>query len=77
MESPAVERGRHQTRRSLKGHVATTSAELADVLLETIKVAVVPGEAFGAPGYFRLSYALGDADLEEGLRRLSELVAAG
>ncbi len=63
--------------RSLKGHVATTSAELADVLLETIKVAVVPGEAFGAPGYFRLSYALGDADLEEGLRRLSELVAAG
>jgi aspartate/methionine/tyrosine aminotransferase len=63
--------------RSLKGHVATTSAELADVLLETIKVAVVPGEAFGAPGYFRLSYALGDADLEEGLRRVSELVAAG
>ena len=63
--------------RSLKGHVATTSAELADVLLETIKVAVVPGEAFGAPGYFRLSYALGDADLEEGLRRWSELVAAG
>ena len=63
--------------RSLKGHVATTSAELADVLLETIKVAVVPGEAFGAPGYFRLSYALGDVDLEEGLRRWSELVAAG
>lgn len=63
--------------RSLKGHFATTSAELADVLLETIKVAVVPGEAFGAPGYFRLSYALGDADLEEGLRRVSELVAAG
>ncbi len=63
--------------RSLKGHFATTSAELADVLLETIKVAVVPGEAFGAPGYFRLSYALGDADLEEGLCRVSELVAAG
>ena len=63
--------------RSLKGRVASTSAELAGVLLETIKVAVVPGEAFGAPGYFRLSYALSDADLEEGLSRLGELVAAG
>ncbi len=63
--------------RSLKGRVASTSAELAEVLLETIKVAVVPGEAFGAPGYFRLSYALSDGDLEEGLSRVSELVAAG
>ena len=32
------------------------------------KVAVVPGEAFGAPGYFRMSYALGDDDLVEGVR---------
>jgi aspartate/methionine/tyrosine aminotransferase len=37
----------------------------------------VPGEAFGTPGYFRLSYALGDADLAEGLERLAALVAAG
>jgi aspartate aminotransferase len=34
---------------------------------------VVPGEAFGTPGYFRLSYALGDADLEEGIVRLGKL----
>ncbi len=33
----------------------------------------MPGEAFGAPGYFRLSYALGDEDLREGLRRLQTL----
>lgn len=63
--------------RPLGGRTATTSAELAEVLLETIKVAVVPGEAFGAPGYFRLSYALGDADLAEGLARWADLVAKG
>ena len=63
--------------RSLKGQVAVTSAELAALLLETIKVAFVPGEAFGAPGYFRLSYALGDDDLKEGLARWGEMVAAG
>ncbi len=63
--------------RSLGGRVATTSAQLATNLLETIKIAVVPGEAFGTPGYFRLSYALGDHDLVEGLTRLADLVAAG
>ncbi len=63
--------------RELGGRVATSSAELAASLLETIKIAVVPGEAFGTPGYFRLSYALGDADLAEGLERLASLVAAG
>jgi aspartate/methionine/tyrosine aminotransferase len=63
--------------RSLAGRVATNSSELAEVLLETIQIAVVPGEAFGAPGYFRLSYALGDDDLVEGLERLAALVAAG
>ena len=63
--------------RSLGGRVATSSSELAGNLLELIKVAVVPGEAFGAPGYFRLSYALGDDDLKEGLERLASLVAAG
>lgn len=60
---------------SLGGKVSTTSAELAEHLLETIKIAVVPGEAFGAPGYFRLSYALGDDDLAEGLLRLRDFVA--
>jgi len=63
--------------RPLKGRVSASSAELAGTLLEVIKVAVVPGEAFGAPGFFRLSYALGDDDLVEGLHRLADLVAAG
>ncbi len=63
--------------RSLGGKVAMSSSELAGNLLESIKVAVVPGEAFGAPGYFRLSYALGEDDLKEGLERLAGLVSAG
>jgi aspartate aminotransferase len=63
--------------RSLGGRVANSSSELADLLLETIKIAVVPGEAFGTPGFFRLSYALGDDDLVEGLERLTAFVAAG
>jgi aspartate/methionine/tyrosine aminotransferase len=62
---------------SLGGRVANSSSELADLLLETIKIAVVPGEAFGTPGFFRLSYALGDNDLVEGLERLTAFVAAG
>jgi aspartate/methionine/tyrosine aminotransferase len=61
--------------RSLAGRTPTTSAELAEVCIEDAKVAVVPGEAFGAPGYFRMSYALGDEDLVEGVRRLGELFA--
>ena len=63
--------------RQLGGRVSSTSSELAASLLETIKIAVVPGEAFGTPGYFRLSYALGDAELAEGLERFAALVAAG
>ena len=50
-----------------------TSAELAELAIDVAKVAVVPGEAFGAPGYFRMSYALGDADLQEGVSRLASL----
>ena len=63
--------------RDLGGQTSSSSSQLAASLLETIKIAVVPGEAFGTPGYFRLSYALGDDDLVEGLERLSALVAAG
>jgi aspartate/methionine/tyrosine aminotransferase len=63
--------------RSLDGDVATTTVELAATLLEKIKIAVVPGEAFGAPGFFRLSCALGDEDLAEGLERFAKFVAAG
>ena len=58
------------------GRVATTSAELAEIAIDEVKVAVVPGEAFGSPGYFRLSYALGDDDLVEGVTRLAELFKA-
>ena len=45
------------------------------VLLDEAKVAIVPGEAFDAPGYARLSYALGDDDLGEGCQRIADLLA--
>jgi aspartate aminotransferase len=63
--------------RPLDGKVAESSSQLAATLLESIKIAVVPGEAFGAPGHFRLSCALGDDDLAEGLERFAKFVAAG
>jgi aspartate/methionine/tyrosine aminotransferase len=50
-----------------------TSAELAELILDKAEVAAVPGEAFGSPGYLRFSYALGDADLVEGISRLQKL----
>jgi aspartate/methionine/tyrosine aminotransferase len=59
--------------REIGGQVANNSAELANLILEQAKVALVPGEAFGSPGYFRLSYALGDGDLAEGIGRLQRL----
>lgn len=59
--------------RNLGGSTATTTLELADLVLERAKVAFVPGEAFGAPGYARFSFALADEDLEEGMRRLTGL----
>jgi len=61
--------------RSWGGVVPTTSLELADLILEQAEVAVVPGEAFGPSGYLRLSYALGDAPLLEGVQRLQRLFA--
>jgi len=61
--------------RSIRGQRPATSAELAEICINEAKVAVVPGEAFGAPGYFRMSYALGDADLVEGVSRLASLFA--
>ncbi len=61
--------------RDIDGVTANTSAELAEVLLEKAEVAAVPGEAFGSPGYLRLSYALGDDDLVEGIGRLQKLLA--
>jgi len=59
----------------LRGRVASNSSELAGIILDEAEVAVVPGEAFGTPGYARLSYALGDADLAEGVSRIAKLVA--
>jgi aspartate aminotransferase len=58
------------------GVTPTTSLELADLILEQADVAVVPGEAFGPSGYLRLSYALGDAPLLEGIQRLQKLFGA-
>ena len=61
--------------KELAGTRPATGSELAEVILDHADVAVVPGEAFGTPGYFRLSCALGDADLEEGITRLGKLLA--
>lgn len=60
--------------KTLRGRVCTTSAELAALILDEAEVAVVPGEAFGPSGYLRLSYALGDADLAEGVARIQKLL---
>jgi aspartate/methionine/tyrosine aminotransferase len=60
--------------RDLRGRSAQSTAELADLILELVEVALVPGEAFGAPGYMRLSFALSDADLAEGVGRVAELI---
>jgi len=61
--------------RDIGGKKASNSMELADLVLDVAKVAFVPGEAFGAPGYARFSFALGDADLIEGMERLAALFA--
>ena len=58
------------------GVTPATSAELAAFILDEAEVAVVPGEAFGPSGYLRLSYALGDADLAEGVERIRALLSA-
>jgi aspartate/methionine/tyrosine aminotransferase len=61
--------------REYDGTLVETSADLAELILDRAEVAVVPGEAFGSPGYLRLSYALGDDDLVEGITRLQKLFA--
>lgn len=60
--------------RDIAGKKAQNTLELAAIILEEAKVAIVPGEAFGSPGYARLSFALGDEDLEEGLTRITQLL---
>ncbi len=61
--------------REWAGSTITTSLQLADMILEKAEVAAVPGEAFGPSGYLRFSYALGDADIAEGVDRLQKLFA--
>lgn len=61
--------------REWRGKTPQTTLELADLILDEVEVAVVPGEAFGPSGYLRMSYALGDEALLEGVRRLQELFA--
>ncbi|MEN2420061.1 pyridoxal phosphate-dependent aminotransferase [Streptomyces rimosus] len=61
--------------KEIRGKRPQTSVELAELILEEAEVAVVPGEAFGTPGYLRLSYALGDEDLVEGITRVQNLLA--
>ena len=61
--------------RSSAAGTPETSAELAELILDEAEVAVVPGEAFGPRGYLRLSYALGDDDLVEGVSRIQRLLA--
>ena len=61
--------------RTIAGREITTDTELADVVLERARVAFVPGDGFGAPGYARLSYALGDDDIAEGVARIADLLS--
>ncbi|MEV4638389.1 pyridoxal phosphate-dependent aminotransferase [Actinoplanes sp. NPDC049548] len=61
--------------KGLLGRRPASSLELADLILDEAEVAVVPGEAFGTPGYLRLSYALADEDLVEGVNRIAKLVS--
>ena len=63
--------------RNLRGRTVTSTMELADLVLEEVKVAFVPGEAFGAPGYARFSFALADEPMAEGLQRIGNLLSEG
>jgi aspartate/methionine/tyrosine aminotransferase len=60
--------------RTFAGNTPETTIDLAALILDEAKVAIVPGEAFGAPGYARLSFALGDDDLGEGITRIADLL---
>ena len=61
--------------RTIAGQTPTTTLALADLILEEAKVAFVPGEAFGSPGYGRFSYALDPDAMQEGIRRIAEFLA--
>jgi len=61
--------------KEIRGQRPSDTVELADLILREVEVAVVPGEAFGTPGYFRFSYALAEKDLVEGVTRVAELLS--
>ena len=61
--------------KTLRGALVESSAHLSGLILDQAEVAVVPGEAFGTPGYVRLSYATSDADITEGVNRMAALLA--
>ncbi|MGH2753294.1 MAG: pyridoxal phosphate-dependent aminotransferase, partial [Actinomycetota bacterium] len=61
--------------RDVAGRTITNTVDLAEVILDEARVAIVPGEGFGAPGYARLSYALSDEDLMEGVTRIADLLS--
>ena len=65
---------RQRLERPVAGRTVSSSLELCAVLLEEAKVALVPGEGFGAPGHVRLSYALADEELEEGVSRIAAVL---
>jgi aspartate/methionine/tyrosine aminotransferase len=60
--------------REFLGKKPQTSSELANLILDEVEVAAVPGEAFGPSGYLRFSYALGDEDIVEGIGRVAKLL---
>ncbi|MGB4324179.1 MAG: aminotransferase class I/II-fold pyridoxal phosphate-dependent enzyme, partial [Candidatus Nanopelagicales bacterium] len=62
--------------RTFGGTTVTSSSELAGAILDQVEVAVVPGEAFGTPGYLRLSYATSDEKITQGLDRIKAFVAS-
>ncbi len=62
--------------KSIDGTVANSSSDLAAIILDKAEVAVVPGEAFGTPGFFRLSYATSDENITEGISRMHKLLAS-
>jgi aspartate/methionine/tyrosine aminotransferase len=61
--------------RTIEGQTPTDTLQLAEVILDRAKVAIVPGEAFAAPGYARLSFAESDDDIREGVGRIADLLA--
>jgi aspartate/methionine/tyrosine aminotransferase len=61
--------------KEIRGVTPSSSSELAALILDEVEVAVVPGEAFGTPGYLRLSYATSDANITEGVQRMADLLA--